>query len=96
MPHAEPPQNPVVVHTIGHGADDFGAFERRCATNGITTIVDVRSEPYSRHATDFVKERLEQLCAESGLGYRWLGNHLGGRPTDPALRDGSGHPTVKQ
>ncbi len=70
------------VFTIGHGDRDFGDFCRRCAPYGITTVADVRSVPYSRHAPDFSKGELEELCAEAGLGYRWLGNHLGGRPHD--------------
>jgi uncharacterized protein (DUF488 family) len=68
------------IFTIGHGAESFGELARRCGPHRITTIVDVRSRPYSRHAPDFRKERLEGLCAEAGLGYRWLGNLLGGLP----------------
>ncbi|MFQ5555131.1 MAG: DUF488 family protein [Acidimicrobiia bacterium] len=78
------PDDPVssvsVVFTIGHGRDDFGAFTERCRPHGVRTIVDVRSAPYSRHAPDFTKARLERLCAEAGLGYRWMGATLGGRP----------------
>lgn len=79
---------PTIVYTIGHGTEDFGRFQARCASHGITTVVDVRSQPYSRRAPDFRKETLEELCAEAGLGYRWLGVHLGGRPQDAALRTG--------
>lgn len=43
-------------------------------------IVDVRSQPYSRHAPDFTKRRLELLCDEAEIGYRWLGATLGGKP----------------
>ncbi len=85
-------ESPPQIFTIGHGAQDFGRFLARCEAHGVTTVVDVRSEPYSRHAPDFVKEELEELCAEAGIGYRWLGNHLGGRPVDPALLDAQGHP----
>ena len=85
---------PTLVYTIGHGAEDFGRFQQRCAPHGITTVVDVRSQPYSRHAPDFGKESLEALCAEAGLGYRWLGAHLGGRATDPALRS-DGRPNYR-
>ena len=46
--------------------------------------------PYSKHAPDFTKAELEAITAEAGLGYRWLGDHLGGRPDDPdVLADGT-------
>ena len=43
-------------------------------------IVDVRSRPSSRHAPDFARPRLELLCDEAEIGYRWLGATLGGKP----------------
>ncbi len=43
-------------------------------------IVDVRSQPYSRHAPDFTRPGLELLCDEAEIGYRWLGTTLGGKP----------------
>ena len=88
----DPGERSHVVFTIGHGHDDFGAFAQRCAGQGIRTIVDVRSEPYSSHAPDFTKARLEAICAATGLGYRWLGRTLGGRPSDPELLDAQGRP----
>lgn len=75
----------VTIFTIGHGDRSFGDLERRMAPHRIQAIVDVRSVPYSSHAPDFAKAELEAIAAEAGLGYRWLGDHLGGRPTDPEL-----------
>ena len=65
--------------TIGHGAGSFTDLEHRIAPFGISVVVDVRSEPYSQHAPDFTKRRLELLCEEAGIGYRWLGATLGGK-----------------
>jgi uncharacterized protein (DUF488 family) len=76
---------PLAVFTIGHGDRSFGDLESRLAPHRIQAIVDVRSVPYSRHAPDFTKSELEAITAEAGLGYRWLGDHLGGRPEDPAV-----------
>lgn len=75
----------VAIFTIGHGDQTFGDLDRRMAQHRIQAIVDVRSIPYSKHAPEFTKSELEAIAAEAGLGYRWLGDHLGGRPTDPAL-----------
>ncbi|MDJ0959975.1 MAG: DUF488 domain-containing protein [Acidimicrobiia bacterium] len=79
------PVGDVTIYTIGHGDQSFGELEQRIAPHRIQAIVDVRSIPYSRHAPEFTKAELEAIAAEAGLGYRWLGDHLGGRPTDPEL-----------
>lgn len=79
------PFDDVTIFTIGHGDQSFGDLDRRMAPHRIQAIVDVRSIPYSKHAAEFAKSELEAIAAEAGLGYRWLGDHLGGRPTDPAL-----------
>ena len=76
------------IFTVGHGNRSFGDLERRLAPHRIQGIVDVRSIPYSRHAPEFTKTELEAIAAEAGLGYRWLGDHIGGLPDDPALRSG--------
>ena len=82
------------IWTIGHGAVSFDEFEERLASCSIATVVDVRSHPYSRHAPHFTKVELEELCADAGLGYRWLGSVLGGRPDDPALLRPDGSPDL--
>ncbi len=79
----------IIIATIGHGSRSFGELTTALIEHGVGFIVDVRSVPYSRHAPDFTKDRLLHLCAEMNLGYRWLGDRLGGRPEDPKLwRDG--------
>lgn len=81
---------PHIIYTIGHGSDSFDAFLERLAPHRVTTVVDVRSHPVSRHAPDFDKPTLVEEAASAGLGYRWLGAELGGRPRDPGLYDGRG------
>jgi uncharacterized protein (DUF488 family) len=77
------------IYTVGHGSDDFAGVFRRLAIHNVGMIADVRSVPYSRHAPQFTKDELTHLTAEFNVGYRWLGDRLGGRPSDPELlRDG--------
>ncbi len=76
------------VYTIGHGPRSFGHVAAALIEHGIGVIVDVRSSPFSRYAPDFTRDRLIRLSAEANLGYRWLGDRLGGRPDDPELRRG--------
>jgi uncharacterized protein (DUF488 family) len=88
---ATEPRKRVPVWTVGHGSDSFFAFDLRLEPYGIAAVADVRSQPASRHAPDFRKPELEEHTTDAGLGYRWLGRGLGGRPEAPALRrdDGS-------
>ena len=39
-------------------------------------IVDVRSEPDNPRSPDFTRRRLEDLAADAGIGYRWMGASL--------------------
>jgi len=70
------------VWTIGHGAGSFTDLEERIAPHGISIVVDVRSQPYSRHAPDFTRRETEALAEDAGIGYRWMGSTLGGKPDD--------------
>lgn len=78
--------------TVGHGTSGFADVAELLERHGVATIVDVRSEPWSRRAPDFSRRRLEGLAAAAGFGYRWLGDALGGRPTNPALIGPDGTP----
>lgn len=83
---------PETIHTIGHGRAAFSEVERLLEAVGVSTLVDVRSTPFSRRAPDFTRPRLEAACSAAGIGYRYLGRHLGGRPTDPDLLTAEGDP----
>lgn len=85
-----------VVYTIGHGNLDFDTVAESLVGHGVQTIVDVRSIPHSKHAPDFAKAALEEEAAASGLGYRWMGRSLGGRPDDPALLGPGGSPDLEK
>lgn len=79
----------LTLFTIGHGPKRFGEIAAPLTVYGVSVIVDVRSVPQSSHAPDFSRDRLLHLAAEANLGYRWLGDRLGGRPSDSSLwRDG--------
>jgi uncharacterized protein (DUF488 family) len=46
---------------------------------GVELLADVRRFPGSRRHPQHAREALERTLAEAGLGYRWLGETLGGR-----------------
>lgn len=80
------------VYTIGHGDASFTDIEALLARHLVQTLIDVRSQPYSRHAPDFNREAVSRLATAAGIGYRWMGDRLGGRPTSPDLLDADGAP----
>lgn len=70
------------VFTIGYGGRETDEFIAILNDYQIDTLVDVRSQPYSRYAPDFCKERLSAILNRSGIEYQFMGNSLGGRPND--------------
>jgi uncharacterized protein (DUF488 family) len=77
----------LVIYTIGHSDHSTGALLDLLRRNGITLVVDVRSQPYSRWTPHFNRETLAHDLKKAGFAYRFMGDALGGRPDDPTLYD---------
>jgi len=75
-----------VLFTIGHGALPFDDLLRRLEAHGVRTVLDVRSQPYSSRAPHYNRRELEGELIADGISYRWLGDHLGGKPLQPGGR----------
>ncbi|HEV2955428.1 MAG TPA: DUF488 domain-containing protein [Xanthobacteraceae bacterium] len=73
------------VLTIGHSVHPWETFLVLLRRAGVTAIADVRTSPYSRHNRHFNRDELRRELNQSGISYVFLGNELGGRPTDPEL-----------
>ena len=83
IPH---PPSPI-LYTIGHSDHTTAAFVDLLRRHGITLVVDVRSQPYSRWAPQFNRETLARDLDDAGIAYQFMGDALGGRPADPTLYD---------
>jgi uncharacterized protein (DUF488 family) len=73
----------LVMHTIGHSnqpAEEIIALLRRWA---IDLVVDVRTTPYSQYMPQFNREPFARVLQDAGIDYRFAGEYLGGRPSDP-------------
>jgi len=70
----------TTVHTIGHSDHTLERFLCLLRDHGVVTLVDVRSQPCSRHVPHFTKGQLSQALAAVGIEYVYLGKELGGRP----------------
>ncbi|HZE83498.1 MAG TPA: DUF488 domain-containing protein, partial [Puia sp.] len=49
-----------------------------------------RSQPYSRYHPQFSRDALQRSLEESGIRYVFMGDLLGGRPSDPGCYDKEG------
>jgi uncharacterized protein (DUF488 family) len=75
------------IFTIGHSNLDLNSFIKLLKDNAIEVLVDVRSNPYSRFASQFNKANIQKAIQENGLKYLFLGKELGGRPKEKEFYD---------
>ena len=78
---------PHAAYTIGHGtrkADEFLALLKKF---DIKYLLDVRSRPYSRFNPHFNQKKLQEFLKENDITYVFMGDTLGGRPTDTTAYD---------
>jgi ATP-dependent DNA helicase RecQ len=72
------------IFTIGYGKREIDDFLAVLKAHNIAYLIDVRSQPYSRYKPDYSKQFLAQHVQNAGMRYVFMGQQLGGRPTDPA------------
>ncbi len=73
------------IFTIGHSTDSIDFFFCLLMNNGVDTVVDVRSVPYSRYASQFNKDSLSVFLKNKNINYIPMGNQLGARYEDKEL-----------
>lgn len=74
----------VPIYTIGYGSRAIDEFIATLQRYAIAYVVDVRSAPYSRYKPEYSKDALAAALTAAGIRYLFLGDALGGRPSDPA------------
>lgn len=78
----EPPV--PVIFTIGHSNHNLERFLGLLEGYEIETLVDIRSNPFSRFSPHFNQPALKAAVEGLGLLYLYMGDGLGGnRPTLP-------------
>ena len=73
----------ITVYTIGHSNHESDAFLRLLRLANIEAIVDIRSDPNSSWVSFAKKQNLQALLKSAGIRYIYLGDVLGGRPSNP-------------
>jgi uncharacterized protein (DUF488 family) len=82
--------NPVQLYSVGHSNVEVGRLIGLLRRHDIATLCDVRSAPYSRYNPQFNRETLAVSMREAGIAYHFMGDTLGGKPADSALRTEDG------
>lgn len=67
------------AYLIGHGNMQIEEFISLLKDNQIETLIDVRSTPYSKFASQFNREDLRNKLSKNGITYVYMGEILGGR-----------------
>ncbi len=73
------------LYTIGHSIYEIDDFILLLKKNQINTIVDVRSTPYSKFASQYNREFLKNYLKENRIYYIFMGDLLGARYEDKDL-----------
>jgi uncharacterized protein (DUF488 family) len=79
------------LFTIGHSNHDMAKFLALLSQHQVEVVVDVRSRPYSKYASQFNQEALREAVSAAGCKYLFLGRELGGRPDGAEFYDAEGH-----
>ena len=79
------------VFTIGHSNHTLEHFLNLLKAHAVQVVVDTRSQPYSKYATQFDRETLKPALQDMEIRYLYLGRELGGRPEGDEFYDDDGH-----
>jgi uncharacterized protein (DUF488 family) len=88
--HDASPEPATAIWTIGHSNHPLATFLDLLARHRIAALVDVRSSPYSRYASQFNREAIQPALQRLGIQYLYLGDLLGGRTEDQRFYDDDG------
>ena len=84
------PSGTIRLYSIGHSNAAVERLITLLRQHGIGTLCDVRSAPYSRYNPQFNRESLAESLRAEAIAYRFMGDSLGGKPADGALRTEDG------
>jgi uncharacterized protein (DUF488 family) len=75
---------PSPLFTIGHGTRPLPLFLELLGKFHIAFLIDIRSIPYSAFNPQYRREPLAKALHEHNIRYVFMGDALGGRPSDPS------------
>jgi len=78
------------IYSLGHGIRKIDEFLILLKKYDIEYVVDVRTRPASRFNPQYNKQGLSVFLKQHGLRYVYMGDSLGGRPSDTSCYDVEG------
>jgi uncharacterized protein (DUF488 family) len=72
----------TTLFSIGHGNKSLEDFLNELRSFGIAYLVDVRTTPYSKWNPHFNQSVLQNFLTTNGVRYVYMGDSIGGMPTD--------------
>ena len=84
------------IYTIGHSDHTWEEFSALLRQHGIQVVVDARSNPVSRFAPFASKRTLPTLLGQEGKRYVFLGESLGGKPSNITLYNQNDKPDYEK
>src|SRR5260370_9567611 len=92
------PTTSASILTIGHSNLELADFLAVLVQHAVKAVCDVRSRPGSFRFPQFNREPLGAGLAPVSIRYEFLGDTLGGRPSDPRAyhEDGRFHHTARR
>ncbi len=85
----------AVFYTIGHSNTSVSEFAERLKSHGIELVVDVRTDPYSKYASQFNYREIQVELRALGFEYLYMGDSLGGKPKSPGFLTEGGVPNYE-
>ena len=89
--HDETGDNINTLFSIGHSNQKMKKFVELLKKNDITTVLDVRSKPYSKHSQQFNKEKIKSELEKVNIAYKFMGEVFGARQKDKSLYSPEGY-----
>lgn len=84
------------IYTIGHSNVPLEKLIELLKLHSIELVVDIRSEPYSKYASQFNKAEIEPVIKRCGFDYLYIGHKLGGKPRSPGFCTPGGAPDYEK
>jgi len=81
----------TTLFSIGHGTKTIEEFIEELKSFDIQFLIDVRSSPFSKWAPHFNQQQLMLYLQHQNIKYAYMGNVIGGRPTNDNCFDEEGY-----
>ncbi len=79
------------IYTIGHSTHPINLFLKLLSVNKINCVVDVRSMPYSKYASQYNAKELKHFLKDNGIHYVFMGKEFGARQSDETFYNKDGY-----